>query len=297
MPALRSLKQFQVFEAAARNLSFSRAASELNVQQPAVSRQIIGLEQELGVQLFRRTKPKLVLTREGEALYAAVSNGLEVIRSAAENIRQQNETQTVVVNAAIGFTSLYLLPRLGMFQIQNPDIKLQIVTRDQNPDFDPEQADCVVVFGDRGAEELPCVPVLPEDLVPVCAPDFLPGQDPVNLSAIVAHPLLHMTSQDHAGDWELYFSGTDITVSQPGLESRFHSYMVYLQAIQNGNGIGLGWGKLIDPHLKNGTLVVACDRRVRTDRAYHCCLTARALNNAAARLFLDWIGSLEDSLL
>ena len=286
-----SLNRYQAFEAAARNLSFSQAARELNVLQPAISRQIAVLESELETALFVRTKPRLTLTADGEALYAAVANGLEVIRSAANTIRQKKRENVVVVNAAIGFTSLYLLPRLGDFQSRYPDVKLQIVTRDQNPDFDPRECDCAIVFGRAGLRNAPSTMVLKEELVPVCAPGYLAGDRQIAIGQLAQHDLLHLTSVDHADDWHLYFRSTGIPVKPPLEGNRFHSYMVYLHAIQNGNGIGLGWGRLVDSQLANRTLVLACGRRITTERGYFCSLTKRGVQSTAARSFADWIGT------
>lgn len=108
-----ALSQLAAFEAAARHLGFSRAARELNVQQPAISRQIAALERDLGHALFLRTKPRLRLTPDGEMLAGAVADGFGAIRRAIDALRGQTRRDVLVVNAAIGFTSLFLLPRLG----------------------------------------------------------------------------------------------------------------------------------------------------------------------------------------
>ena len=134
MKTLPPLSQFQAFEAAARHLSFSRSAQEMNVQQPAVSRQVAALEEALGARLFLRSKPRLTLTAEGETLFSAVSAGLAAIRSGAETVVAASREDVLAVNAAIGFTSLYLLPQLAEFQDRYPELRLEVVTRDQNAD-------------------------------------------------------------------------------------------------------------------------------------------------------------------
>ena len=96
--------------------------------------------------------------------------------------------------------------------------------------------------------------VLKEELVPVCAPRYLQSGEPLALLELTDLNPLHLSSADHADDWKIYLEYTGFAVRSPPQENCFHSYMVYLHAIQNGNGIGLGWGKLIDSHLKNGTL-------------------------------------------
>ncbi|MBE1283257.1 MAG: LysR family transcriptional regulator [Rhodobacteraceae bacterium] len=292
MKNLPPLTQFQAFEAAARHLSFSRSAGELNVQQPAISRQVGALEAALGVKLFLRTKPKLTLTPEGESLFAAVSSGLEAIRNGAQSVQNARRENVIVVNAAIGFTSLFLLPRMAEFQARFPDLRLEVVTRDQNPDYDPTQSDVVVVFGETGPSGMAASKMIfNEELIPVCAPGYLSNDRPMSLDALTTQRLLHMSSPDHGDDWGRYFDGTGCTAPEPRSLDRILSYMVYLRAIQTGNGIGLGWGRLIDDLLATGSLVPACTRRLRTRRGYICCITQRAAGSPAAQAFQDWITS------
>ncbi len=286
------LSQIAAFEAAARHLSFTRAAAELNVQQPAVSRQVAALELEAGTPLFLRTKPRLTLTEEGGVLFNAVTSGFGDIRSALDRIRPRHQPANIVVNAAIGFTSLFMLPRLAEFQSLYPGIRLQIVTRDQNPDFDTADCDIVVTFGTRGVEGCEQSLIFYEELVPICRPGYLPDNRPVDLTDLGQQNLLHMSNQSHGDDWLIYFQGTGISVPQPDSIDRVFSYMVYLRAIQNGLGIGLGWRRLIEDMVESGALSIACERTVQTERGYHCSITPRAASRAEAMAFLDWIGRL-----
>lgn len=292
MKNLPPLSQFQAFEAAARHLSFSRSAQELNVQQPAVSRQVAALEEALGAKLFLRSKPRLTLTAEGETLFSAVSAGLAAIRSGAESVVSSSREDVLVVNAAIGFTSLFLLPQLAEFQDRHPDLRLEVVTRDQNKDYDPGQCDIAVVFGEAGAPGMRSARIFCEELIPVCAPGYLPGDTPLPLEALPDHRLLHMSNPHHSGDWARYLKGTGLTAGPPQALDRIHSYMVYLRAIQNGNGIGLGWGRLIDDLVQSGALAVACERSVSTARGYFACITPRAEGRAGTEEFLNWISGL-----
>lgn len=291
MRALPSLNLLAAFECAARHLSFTRAARELNVQQPAVSRQVAALEQELGTALFSRTKPLLTLTREGQDLQAAVSKGLTGIRQCVDGIRDAHKRDVLVVNAAIGLTSLFLMPRLGAFQAANPDIGLEVVTRDQNAGFDATASDVVFTFGEAGLPDTTSRLILEEELYAVCVPSLLPDHGPLSPEALVEQRLLHMTSADHAGDWNRFLHGTGLTASPPGPLDRFYSFMVYLHAIENGNGIGLGWAHITDALVATGRLTLACDRRVRTGRGYYCCVMPQAMHRKDAKIFLDWLNT------
>jgi len=282
--------QISAFDAAMRHLSFSRAARELNVLQPAVSRQVAALEEALGTALFVRTKPNLTPTKDGELLALRISKGLDLIRRGLGELSNQNTSGGIVVNAAIGFTSLYLLPRMAEFQALHPDIKVQIVTRDQNPDYDMTHCDVVVHFGSEGLFSLPSRKIFSEKLVAICHPDYLSTRL-LELGKLSGERLLHMTSSDHANDWERYFFESDIELENPKENEKFHSYMVYLRAIQSGLGIGLGWRPMIDEYLAAGTLMLACSHEITTERGYFCSLTPRGAAKSESEIFLSWIGT------
>ena len=286
---LPPLSLLATFEAAARHLSFSHSARELNVQQPAISRQIATLEQDLRVQLFHRSRPRLTLTPEGEALYSAVVTGFDAIQRCADALRESQRRDVLVVNAALGFTSFYLLPRLGEFQSLHPEIRLEVVTRDQNDGYDPTQCDVVVTFGEAGLPGAESRLVFREVLVAVCAPRLLANGQPFELSDLAQQRLLYMSSDAHASDWSRYFAGTGFAPTPPDQLDRLFSHMVYLHAIQSGNGIGLGWIPLIDDLIDSGQLALACARTVQTKRGYHCSVLPRATQKAGAAAFLDWL--------
>ena len=289
MTDLLPVSQLQAFERAARHLSFTVAARDLNVHQPAVSRQVAALEARLGAQLFRRTKPRLTLTHHGLSLYRAISDGFTGIRTALRRISEESSAPLIVVNAAIGFTSLYLMPRLADFQAAFPDYRVQIVTRDQNLGYDLSSADVVITFG--GPEETGPESrlIFQEELIAVCAPALLPGGTPLSLDQILRQRLLFMSSDDHADDWARYLQGTGIVPPEPAPTERIMSYMVYLTAIERGQGIGLDWKHLVDQRLRDKRLFLAFERTVITDRAYHARLTPRAQDQTAARDFVNWL--------
>ena len=98
-----------------------------------------------------------------------------------------------------------------------------------------------------------------------------------------------MSAPDHFDDWARYFEGSGLAAPEPAPTERIMSYMVYLLAIQNGQGIGLGWRGLIEKMLEHRVLVLACEQVVETERAYRACLTSRAFGHAGAQAFWRWI--------
>ena len=289
------LHQLQAFHAAARHLSFSRAAQELNVLGPAIGRQVALLEEDLSVRLFLRTKPRLTLTEEGAFLARITADGFGALQDGLMQLRQRSLPAPIVVNAAIGFTSFYLLPRMADFQARHPEIEVQIVTRDPDPDYDPAACDIVVTFGPAGLSGSPSAMIIPERLVAICAPSVLADTRPLTREALCRERLLHMTGDNHFDDWSRFFEGCDAEAAKPPRHDRFHSFMVYSRAIQNGMGIGLGWRPFVDDMLDAGLLTLASSHECKTNRGYYCSLTRRGMAKPDASLVLNWLCRTESS--
>lgn len=290
MPQPIPFHQIRAFEAAVRNLSFSRAAKELNVQQPAISRHVAALEADIGTPLFIRSKPRLNLTKEGEMLSEAVASGFSAIRQGLEAVRARTQDETIVISASIGFASLYLLPRMAEFQAAFPETKLQIITRDQNDDFDPRDCDVVILFGTEGLRGAKSRLIFGETMVAVCHPDVLVDGKLMELPVLAQQRLLHLSHSDHSADWDQFFAGSGLVLAKPSSHDSFHSYMVYLRAIQNGLGIGIGWEPILTEFLENRSLRIASAHECKTSRGYYCSVTPSGANKTGATLFLDWIG-------
>lgn len=290
-------KLLTAFEAVARHRNFSRAALELNVQQPAVSRRVAALESELGVALLRRTRPSATLTQEGGLLFDAVARSIAQVRGTIEQIRRKPDQNLVTVNTTIGFASCYLMKRLPVFRASNPDIAIELISRDQNNTYGQDTADIVVAFDHP--DKLPGlrhVKIFPEIMVAAARPDVCPGTHD-DLEALSKRTLLHLTAGLHHDDWRSFFAGAgadgaDIVPLKPATEQRFTSFMVYLQAALNGDGIVLGWETLMQDYFDLGQLRPVSSRRVPSERGYFACLTMRARNNQAAIRFWHWLGTL-----
>lgn len=200
----------------------------------------------------------------------------------------------IVVNAAIGYTGLYLMLRLAEFQALRPDLPGQIVTRDQNTGFRIEDADIVVTFGQSGLDHCESAVIFAEELVPIFAPSLLRCAPSKRLDWVLQQRLLHMSSQDNADDWDLNLDGTGHSAQPKKPTDRIMNYMVYLASIQNGAGIGLGWRGLIERDPSDGRLVLATDRSVATKRAYRAILTPLGAKKPKARSLWYWCSSTAD---
>lgn len=287
-------KLLTAFEAVARHRNFTRAAAELNVQQPAISRRVAELEAELSVELLHRTRPHATLTREGEVLYRAIAGGIMQVNGAIAQIRHRPNRGLIKVNTTIGFASCYLMKRLPAFRSANPDISIELVSRDRNDAFDAS-ADVVVVFDHP--DRLPGArheAVFRERMVAVARPD-LAARIGDGLDALAQQPLLRLTMGIHGEDWQTFFADTGVAPPPPTSEQRFTSFMVYLQAALNGDGVMLGWETLLQDQFDLGHLVPATQRRIQTPRGYFACLMDRASYNPSAIAFVEWLSCLETS--
>src|SRR5262249_34102960 len=123
---LPPLDLIQGFEAAARNLSFTKAAQELSITQSAVSRQIKALEEHLGVALFERRHRALSLSAAGRTLYAAANELLQRLQETTDGLRAEGASRQLTVTTTSGFASLWLIPRLKGFTARNPDVDVRI---------------------------------------------------------------------------------------------------------------------------------------------------------------------------
>ena len=286
LPPLNALRAFEV---AARHLSFTRAAKELRVRQPAVSRQIAELEQWLGQPLFIRRKPRLELTSHGQLLFSAISSSFEQITQAVQQIRKLPDQHQLVVDVSIGIASCWLMARLADFRKQYPQISLQLITRDSNRGFNVDATDVVVMFGEHDLPGYQSTELFKETLFPICAPGYLKADKRLSASALAQQKLLYLRDDDHKDDWPVLFLDTGVALDPPAEDAFYNSYIVYLQAALNAEGIALGWQFLMSDLLSVGRLRIVSDLAITTGRGYHCCILDRARQNPHAGIFVQWL--------
>lgn len=280
-----------VFEAAARCLNFTRAASELSVTQAAVSRQINTLEDHLGTPLFRRLHRGLRLTREGQRLQKAVTMGLEHIANTAVDIRRMRGEAEVTVSTSVSFASYWLMSRVAKFRAAHQDVELRLVASAPVSDLAVAGIDLAVRYGTGRWPGVEAIHLLDNEIFPVCAPDYLAGRRALNNPAdLVNETLLHLAEFDHNWvTWEVWLRalGVEEAPEKRGLE--FDNYLVLIQAALDGQGVALGGGRLADDFLARGALVRPIEATLRSDRAFYLLTPAGAPLSPPAALFRDWI--------
>src|SRR5581483_10212898 len=212
MVTLPSLAGLRAFEAAARHLSFTRAAQELNVTQTAVSHLIRRLEEQLGVRLFLRRNRALELTREAAAYLPAVRGAFEDLRRATNRLRRSERDGLLTVSTTASLAAKWLVTRVAAFQAANPGIEVRISTSSHLVDFQREEVDMAVRYGRGIWPGLRTDWLMAEDMFPVCSPSLLGGEHPLREPEdLEHHTLLHATVSRE--DWQLWLTAAGLPVS------------------------------------------------------------------------------------
>jgi len=284
----------RAFEAVARRLSFRGAAEELSLTQPAISRQIRSLEEELGSALFLRGTRHVELTGPGSVLLRSVAPWLEQLDASVRQIRTQRHRQQVGVTTFASFASLWLLPRLPYFQREHPDIDIRISAHDGWADPDDPQIDLALRYCLARDAPAGSLPLFGEVVTPVASPSLaaaLPLRTPADLAD---HTLLeeddHRPSADYLG-WRHWLK----LQQQPNLEPRRWLFLNFthqqVQAALAGQGVALARLALIAETLVRGDLVEPFGRAGRIDSPFGYWLVrwpARR-DRPELRAFEDWV--------
>lgn len=271
-----------VFDAAARNGSFTAAAAELNVTQPAVSRMLGQFEQHLGVRLFDRKAGRAVLTEEGELLYRRVLEGFRSIESGLVEIeRRRKGTETVTLSVSSAFTTHWLMPRIDKLQRQFPrvDLRFQLISGALRGPV--ENVDLGMRFRDREEPSSGGTLVMKEVILPVCSSGYL-GQTGPEGNTIIR---LAETPGDWAADYPSFLTkrrGAAKVLS-------FTDYAVVVQAALLGQGIALGWLTVTSHWLLTGALVPASDALTTTRRICEFLPPRNRPMRPVAAEIRDWI--------
>ena len=193
LPQLNALK---AFEAAARHVSFTRAAEELCVTQGAVSHQVKALEAELGIKLFNRERQRLIITDAGRDYLAVVRDALDRVAMGTERLVQRQSSGMLTVSTSPDFAAKWLVHRLGRFAEAHPAIDLRVSAVMHHVDFAREDVDVAVRHGDGHWPGLHVTRLCSEQLFAVCSPAL--GAKLKRPKDLLKLPLLHL---DDRGPW------------------------------------------------------------------------------------------------
>lgn len=283
-----------VFEAAGRLASFTAAGRELGMTQAAVSYAIRGLEEQLGTKLFERRHRQVLLTDAGGRFLADVTLGLSHIRKSAEEIRARSTGAHVTLSASTAFASFWMMPRLQKFRDDLPGIDLRIQTADRDVDLLAEG----VPLGIRGgaAADWPdydLLPIAKEEIYAVAGPAYIGRSGlPATPAEMTYHRLIHLEEPFRpAANWNEWFQSAGINGSVANRGLLINDYVLVIQAVMEGQGIGLGWRHLTDRLVASGLLVRVTDHVMTTGLGFHVAWPKNRDLTESARKVRDWLAS------
>lgn len=286
-----SPRNLMVFEAAARLGSFTRAAQELNVQQPAISAAIKQLEAALGVTLFLREHRKISLTAAGQRLYSDVSMAFDQITQSAKAVRQLGGREYVTLNASSAFNFYWMMPRLSALHDRYPHIDLRLQTSDREPDIDAENISLAVRRGDGNWPDVHAVLLAPERISPVASPRVMATAVTMrSLPSLLHQRLIELEEPIRKRPrWRDYFAHFGITETYPKTGLRLNDYALVLQAAMAGEGFAFGWEHVTQGLIQQNLLQARKDWGWDTGLGFYLVWSKKRELSVNAAQTRDWI--------
>ena len=301
-----SLNALRTFEAAARNMSFSEAAVELNVTQAAVSRQIRILEEDLGVALFRRLTRAVDLTSEGTLLYPPLHDALDQIERATARIWSNRGSGILTISVLPTFSVKWLMPRLLNFSEQHPEIEVHLVNSIKPAEFDRDEIDLAIRVGSTNdhfdSKDKPRIDLsmtnswnglqveelMDDELVAVMSPEYARIHGAITSETDLERvTLLQMATRPNA--WPDYFKAIDWTVSDPTNGPSYGHFFMTLQAAAESKGVALLPLVLSQEDLRNGTVVRAMPKKVASAGSYYLLGKKQNWDQSKVKIFRQWL--------
>ena len=290
-PGLRSLR---AFNAAARHLSFTKAADEMGVTPAAISHQIKELEDQIGVALFTRTSRSMVLTREGDILSTAAAESLETLARAVKRIKRLENRKVLKVSASPSIAAKWLVPRLDRFLDQAPGAEVRVDVSTTALDFERDDVDIAIRFGQGRYPGLKSDLLFMDKIFPVCSPRIITKEKPLaQPKDLLRHTLIHLDYEAQGivwPNWKMWMLAAGITDFDDKRGLHFGQTSLTVQAAIDGHGVALGDSNLVADDLASGRLVKPFELSLRAPSqfAYHVVSPLDTSQNPLVEAFRQW---------
>src|SRR5262245_61968390 len=285
------LNALRAFEATARHLSFSKAAEELHVTPAALSHQIRGLEDLLGLKLFHRRARSIELTEPARLIYPGIRTGFEAIREAVGRLGRGQKDRILVVSSTPGFTAKWLVPRLYRFLAQHPDIETRITASVAYANFSSDGVDVGIRLSSGVHPDLYVEKLSDEWLLPLCSPRLLDGARPLRSPQDLAHfPLIQVDLPGIVPTWAdwMGMAGIKGVDSTHGLRLNVADHA--LDAASEGMGVVLAYKMVAARDIALKRLVAPFGPEIRVPgRAYFFVCARGQEQRAPIKAFRDWV--------
>lgn len=303
LPALNALR---AFEAAARNLSATKAAAELGVTPSAVSHHIKALEEHFGVRLFKPSRRTLELTDAGRQFLPGLSTGFDHLASSVDALRARDTHAKLTVGTAGSFAAKWLVPRLSDLNRHYPDLEVRVAAApllvDATEDaLESGDVDVVIRFGPGHYPGFDVHPLMREEVFPVCSPDLIDTAHPLGApSDLVHHVLIHDEGYMHYAqegvrfkttfpDWHMWYQAAGIGSLLTSHGPRFSTSALAIQAAVDGQGVALGRSVLVRDDLAAGRLVKPFELSISNVFAYYCISRQTDEDRPELAAFRNWL--------
>src|SRR5918993_4379323 len=289
------LGPLRTLEAAARHLSFTKAADELGVTPGAVSVQVRAIEDALEVRLFWRTSRSVRLTGAGETVLRAAREALDVVARGVEQVGPAGGRRVLTVSVGMSFAAKWLVPRLDRFRRLHPGVDVRLDVTERLADFAREEVDVAIRFGAGVYPGTRADRLFEEELFPVCSPRLLEGERPLRRPADLRnHTLIHEDWQAQGEswpDWATWLLAAGATDVDPGRGIRFRQTALAIQAAVEGQGVALGNTSLVGDDLAAGRLVRLFDLSLKGPArfAYYLVSPRATADRPLTKAFREWV--------
>jgi LysR family glycine cleavage system transcriptional activator len=289
LPPLNALR---AFEAAARQLSFTKAAEELNVTQAAIGHQVKTLEEHLGLTLFRRLNRRLVLTEAGQLYLPVLREAFDAVAAGTARLGQDRESGALNISVLPSFAAKWLLPRLSRFRDRYPDIDVMVSANNRLIDFADGTYEMGIRYGLGDYPGLRTELLLQDEVFPVCSPKLTEGEHPLRTPAdLKHHTLLHdeVSRHDESPDWRNWLKAAGIEGIDYQRGPGFSDSSMVIEAAAAGQGVALGHRWLAAADLEGGRVVMPFGPVVPSRFAYYLVSPLAVAEHRRVRLFRAWL--------
>ncbi len=284
------LNPLRVFEVVARTQNLTVAAQELHVTQSAVSRQIATLESYIGVELFRRERHGVALTRAGQSYADQILPAFDAIASATDRLVKSTSQGALRVRTYTTFAAKWLIPRLPEFKLRHPNIDVKITNAVPDVDFDRDRADMAIQFGAGRWPHSMADLLIPDEIEPVCSPRFLADAAPAkgDPASLLKGRLL--VSHFRRSDWDDWLAAAGMTdLAADAERMTFGTSILTWQAALDGLGLAIGQTTLLMDDLRSGRLVRPFARPLRRPLGHYLVRPEVQRDSRKLSAFREWI--------
>jgi LysR family glycine cleavage system transcriptional activator len=290
---LQSLDSLRYFESVARHLSFTEASKELCLTQSAVSQKIIQLETRLGYPLFERKIRQINLTNSGEVLFRSVHNSLSQIRSTLNELSVSAPTSELNIYCMPSFANRWLTPKLNSFQESFPNININLLAVNPEPDFTKEQIDIGIFHGlSENQSSMQQTLLIKDYIYPVASPELVKRIKLDDIYDLKNTNLIHdsLPNAKLASSWQKWLFERNVHIDEVNYNKgyRFNQADLIIRAAIDGQGIALTHHVLVAKDIENGRLVRVLDGISPCEEVNIVCFKD-LLKHPPIKIFYTWI--------